>query len=285
MTLSLIKNLLTINFWSLAVIGLPLSAWTAKYDFRLEFGARYGVHTKGSPTTATHRHTIELDQKAEFDRYWLGNFEFRAENESAYASVPERYGTGDLPRKESQSFLLRETYLQFQNGIFRARLGSQQVVWGETFGYYYADIVNAKDFREAGLGELSRNRLATPLLNLQWILSDSSLQLIYIPKAPYNLLPLTGSDFASSITHTAGSAPMIAIDQEPTDPPAKSEFGVRVTKQIASLDFSLFHFNYHDRSPVYKLQASSATFFSAVPQYFPLRTAESIGVQIGRAHV
>ncbi len=164
---------------------MPLMAWPAKYEYQLDFDTRYGTHYYGAPSTATNRHTFEYEQKAEYNNQWSSVIGLRAEVESAYSAVPERYGTGDVAKKDSQSFFLRDNYLQYQNGIFRARAGYQQIVWGESFGYYYADIVNPKDYREAGLGDLSRNRLESPILNLQWIYSNSSVQLLYIPKASY----------------------------------------------------------------------------------------------------
>jgi hypothetical protein len=282
MNLSSTKNLSTTKSWLISLgsigliglIGFSKSAQAAKYGYRLNFDARYGTHTHGAPNVATHRHSLEYEQKAEYNKELSSVLGLRAEVEAAYASLPERYGVGDVGKYDSQTFLPRDNYLQYQSGSLRARLGYQQVVWGEAFGSYYADIVNPKDFREAGLGDLSRNRLALAMVNLQWIGATSSLQLLYIPQMKGHLLPKYGSDFNTFKLPAPNASLPLAIQRDPTSAPTRGEAGFRVTKQISSYDFSLFYLNYYDRAPVYQLQTTfSPLTFTAVPEFKGLQTA------------
>ncbi len=269
----LIKNLLIISsLFFITVLG-PAHAQAAKFSYQLEFDARYGVHLLGPADVATNRHTFEYQQKMEFNKEWSAVLGLRAEVEAAYASNTDRYSAGDVAKKDSQSFFPRDNYLQYKGNVLRARLGYQQVVWGETFGSYYADIVNPKDFREAGLGDLSRNRLSTAMVNLQWIFASISFQTLFIPKASFNLLPSAGSDF--NPFKAAGMVPSsLVIQRDPASAPTRSEYGARVTQQFSGgLDLSLFYLNYNDRMPVYRIVfGSSPTDITASPDYKPLQT-------------
>lgn len=269
----LIKNLLIINGLFFVLVLGPLHVKAAKYEYQLGFDARYGVHLLGPADVATNRHTFEYQQKIGFSKIWSAVLGLRTEVEAAYANNADRYSVGDVAKKDSQSFFTRDNYLQYKGDILRARLGYQQVVWGETFGSYYADIVNPKDFREAGLGDLSRNRLATAMMNLQWIGATTSFQILYIPKATFNLLPSAGSDF-NLFKATAGIPTNLAIQRDSQNSTSRGEYGVRVTQQFSGgLDLSAFYLNYYDRMPVYRLIfGSMPSDITASPDYKLLQT-------------
>lgn len=272
MSLFLTKNLLTTSF--LLGFLFSLAANAAKYSYELDFDARYGVHTLGEPNVATNRQTFQYEQKSDFNNLWSSVLGLRVEVEGAYSSLPERYGTGDVGKYESQTFLPRDNYLQYKNGALRVRAGYQQVVWGEAFGLYYADIVNPKDYRNAGLGDLSRNRLDIPMVNAQWIYSESSLQLLFIPWPAFDLLPSSGSDFNSLQLPPAALALPVKIERNPTDPPTRGEYGFRWSKQLNGFDFSFFYLNYFDRLPVYRITTlTSPLSFDLIPEYKPLQSA------------
>ncbi|MBC7464565.1 MAG: hypothetical protein H7256_01110 [Bdellovibrio sp.] len=275
MSLSLTKNLLTTSFLVGVILSFSIQVVAAKYSYDLGYDFRYGVHTVGRADTATHRHTIEYDQKAEYNNQWSSILGVRAEVEAAYAAAPDRYANTDVLKYESQNFFPKDNYIQYKDGRFRARAGYQQIVWGEAFGLYYADIVNPKDYRNAGLGDLSRNRLDSPLVNLQWINSNSSWQALYIPKPMFSLLPSTGSDFnLFQLPATAPAIP-VTIDRNPDKIPSQGEYGFRYSQQINGFDFSLFYLNYYDRTPVYQVSTLfvPALSLKATPDYKRLQSA------------
>lgn len=279
MSLSSTKNLLTTSFLFLTSLSYAPAVTAAtpstKYSYDLGYDVRYGVHTVGRPDAATHRHTMEYDQKADYNNQWSTVLGLRAEVEAAYASVPDRYSNTDVLKYESQSFFPKDNYLQYKDGRFRARAGYQQIVWGEAFGLYYADIVNPKDYRNAGLGDLSRNRLDSPLINLQWINSDSSWQVLYIPKPMFSLLPSAGSDFnLFQLPATAPAIP-VTIERYADKNPTQGEYGLRYSQQINGFDFSFFYLNYFDRTPVYQITTQFVPTLSlkATPEYKPLQSA------------
>lgn len=275
MSRSLIKNPLIINCgFLLTFFSSDYLQAATKYSYQLDYDVKYGVHTVGAPNTATHRHTMEYEQKADYNSQWSSILGLRAEVEAAYASVPDRYANTDVVKYESQALFPKENYLQFKSGSLRARLGFQQIVWGEAFGLYYADIVNPKDYRSGGLGDLSRNRIATPMMNLQWIFSDASIQLLYIPKPMFSILPSQGSDFNNFKTPAGAPAIPIKIQRDAANPPTNGEYGFRYGQQFSGIDFSLFYLNYNDRTPIYEVTFVPApASLVATPVYKPLQSA------------
>ena len=225
-------------------------------NYGINFDTRYAQHTQGTPDTASHRHSVEFTQKAEWNSTYSFVISGRADVESAYASTPTRY-SGDVVKKDSQSFFLRDNYFQYSKGPIRLKLGYQQVVWGEAFGFYYADIVNPKDLRELGLGDLSRNRLDIPMLNFQWLAGSSGLQLLYIPKAQNDLLPSVGSEFLKVPSYYVSS---LTLSREPLSPMTQAELGARLTYQIGSWDWSIFYLDAYDRFPVLDLRTNPSTY-------------------------
>ena len=98
MTHSLTKNHLVINFLLLFfLLALTVKVESAdrtsatnvkkrpsaEYEYQLKFDARYGNHYYGNSNVATHRHTIEYEQKAEFNNIWSAVLGGRAETEAA----------------------------------------------------------------------------------------------------------------------------------------------------------------------------------------------------------
>lgn len=237
------------------LVGWPSFA-AFRGNYGINFDTRYAQHTQGNPDTASHRHSVEFFQKAEWGTTYSLVLSGRADAESAYASTPTRY-SGEVVKKDSQSFFLRDNYFQFNKGPIRLKLGYQQVVWGEAFGFYYADIVNPKDLRELGLGDLTRNRLNLPMLNFQWLAGSSGFQLLYIPKAQTDLLPSVGSEFLKVPTYYVSS---LTLSREPISPMTQGEFGARITHQIGSWDWSIFYLDAYDRFPILDFRTNPSTY-------------------------
>src|SRR5262249_47749867 len=144
---------------------------------------------------ASHRHIFEAEEDLKFDSNWSAAMGVWAYVEGAFASNSDRYNA-PVRAIESQDIRPQDIYVQYRGGPVRLRIGNQQVPWGETFGTYYADIVNPKYMRDGGLGNLASQRIPIPMVNALYFLGDSSLQLLYIPVPFFNQEPSLGSDFA-----------------------------------------------------------------------------------------
>jgi hypothetical protein len=220
-------------------------------SYSLRMSARTAFHLTSAADLASNRYTLEGEQHIK-----RGSFSSviaaRAYADSAFAMNP-RYNA-PVREIESQEFTPRDVYLQYKGHGLQLRLGNQQVVWGESYGFFFADIVNPKDTREGGLGgDLAAQRIAIPMVNLLWFLGNGSLQLIYIPKPFLNMTPAQGSDFAPALADLFPGA-TLTISDERIRPMAldQSEVGVRGSYLLAGWDMGLFFFNYFDRRPSYR---------------------------------
>jgi hypothetical protein len=247
----------------LVLLGFLLSASASgksAFDltYSLRMSARTAFHLSNAADLAMNRYTIEGEQnikRAGFTAVLAG----RVYAESAFA-MNSRYNA-PVREVESQEFTPRDVYLQYKGHGLQFRLGNQQVVWGESYGFFFADIVNPKDTREGGLGgDLAAQRIAIPMANLLLFSGWGSLQLLYIPKPFLNMTPAQGSDFAPQLGNLFPSATVTTADER-IRPMAldQSELGARASTLISGWDMALFFFNYFDRRPSYRPVFNSAT--------------------------
>jgi len=224
----------------------------AVLESHVDTQSRIGYHLVSPIDLSSHKHELETNNVIRFPNPWSLGFGVRALVEAAYASNSSRYHE-PVRTRDSQDVILRDLYIQYKAGQISLKLGNQQVVWGEAFGFYYADLVNPKDFRDFGIGPLDRNRLHTPMVNLKWSLDDHVVQLLYIPKPFFNKSPSIGSDFAFPFKKFFPSQDSSFNDERTLPLGIKNaEYGVRISPNINGADLSLLYFNYFDRAPVYQ---------------------------------
>ncbi|MBY0414879.1 MAG: hypothetical protein K2Q18_11970, partial [Bdellovibrionales bacterium] len=81
-------------------------------------------------------------------------------------SVAEDLSTkSSLSKKDNFNTYLGENYLKFKSPKYVIQVGYQEVVWGEAFGFNYADIINPKDGRETLFSEAGDARYPLLLAN------------------------------------------------------------------------------------------------------------------------
>jgi len=203
--------------------------------YALQYDGQVGVHSFGSKGLAVDRHGL-LFEDWEQNKAWSFRIAVR----------------GTLSALEADELVIRDLYVQYKSGKFLVRAGNQQVIWGETFGAYYADIVNPKDYRQFGLLDLEYQRIPVPILNIKYIGSRSALQLIWIPKPSFNKLPGLSNDFFPSGLAGPDQAIVIGEEQSPELSLENSEAGLRLSQQVGTFDLSAFVFNGYDRMPNYR---------------------------------
>jgi hypothetical protein len=238
---------------TLALITLLFSSicFSAIIQYTFNTQSRVGYHLAGVKDLSSHRHELETNNIIRFPNPWSLGFGLRAFVEAAYASNGSRYAD-PVRTRDSQDFLLRDLYLQYKAGALTMKLGNQQVVWGEAFGFYYADLVNPKDFRDFGIGPLEKNRLHTPMANFKWNFNENIVQFIYIPKPYFNKSPSIGSDFAFPFTSFFPGTGVTFNDERSLPWGSNnSEYGLRLSPGFSSVDLSILYMNYYDRAPIY----------------------------------
>jgi hypothetical protein len=230
-----------------------LTQWSfgAIIEYHIDTQSRLGYHLVSPVDMSSHRHELETNAIIRVSPQLSFGLGGQAFVEAAYAANTSRY-PDPIKSRDSQDFILRDLYLQYKSGPLTMKLGNQQVVWGEAFGFYYADLVNPKDFREFGIGPLDKNRLQTPMANLKWNFNDNILQFLVIPRPFFNKSPAIRSDFAFPFSKFfPGSSVVFNDERTPSIAHHDAEYGFRVSPSIVGTDFSLIYFNYSDRAPVY----------------------------------
>lgn len=162
-------------------------------------------------------------------------------------------------KKDSYEVTLGENIFKYKGEGKIAQIGYQEVVWGESFGLNYADIINPKDQRETLFADAGEARLPLLLFNGKKLFSSGdmtgSMQILYSPEPRFSkTLPLDlfiGDKFPQA---------RIEVLKEKTPTIFKSsEAGGKASISYNGFDTALFHYSYLDRDPSYGLVAGSTT--------------------------
>lgn len=235
----------------------PGNSYKLKYGYEGTFDATIAGHLYAPQDLASQKLNFAFEQNASYGPDWKGVFGFSAWDEGSFATVPARY-SGSVVRDDSRDLRIRNAYIQYRNDDFFLRIGNQQVVWGEAFGFFYSDIINPKDLRYGLFGDFSQIRLQTPMANAKLTFSNLSIQGIFIPKPYFNILPSPGNDFAFPYASVTG-IPNTTIKRETSLSLSTDHFeaGGRISYLLDRLDLSVFYFNYFDRDPWYVISPDS----------------------------
>ncbi|MBI1859845.1 MAG: hypothetical protein HYR96_02875 [Deltaproteobacteria bacterium] len=222
-----------------ALLFATLSGGLLAAESHSHFDARIGYHLVDPYDLSTHRYLLELSEKWEPISGW-----------TLWAGA--RGMVAGVAQEQTQEVWLRDTFLQYRNDWLTVRAGNQRVVWGEVFGFYYADIVNPKDMRELGLGDLSLNRLSVPMIDVVVSFSAAALEFLAIPRPVFSKMPSVVGDFAFPFHDVVSSGSVSFGEDSGKDLSlSNAEFGLRGSKQWSGTDLSLFYFYYWDRIPTF----------------------------------
>ncbi len=265
--MNVLRKTVRIASCAAVLFSLPSEAEAAvrpKYAYEGTFDATLAGHLHSPQDLASQKLNFQFEQKATFNSQWKAAIGLSAWDETSFATVPQRY-SGDVIQDDSRDLRFRNAYVQYRSDNLFLRIGNQQVVWGEAFGFFYSDIVNPKDLRYGLFGDFSQIRLQTPMVNAKLTLSELSLQAIVIPKPYFNIIPSPGNDFAYPYQRVV-PVPTIDINRQTTLPLALSnmEAGTRASYLIDRLRFSALHFTYIDRSPCYVIDSANQVLTTLV---------------------
>ena len=162
---------------------------------------------------------------------------------------------------------LRETYLDISAGDWDARLGRQNIVWGEAVGLFFADVVNAKDLREFVLPDFDYIRIPQWAADIEYTKDAIHLELVWIPVLDFNKLGGTGSEFPMAVPVPDGVAPAILDTREPANGLENSELGARASYLVNGWDLSLFHLYAWDKFPAMEREVLSPALYVFSPDH------------------
>lgn len=219
-------------WWSSYVVSGVI--WASQSSFSAKFDTRVGI---GRSQITSHRNRFLLEQRlTATPLHLLGSI--RAQTE----------GIAQTGRSE---VTFRDLYAQGRFDPWQIKVGYQQVVWGEAFGFYFADLINPKDLTELGLGDLEGNRLTVALVNVRYVDSGFSAQGIFIPYPSISRVATQGA-YAFPFADVLGRSADVSNETRP--PHAFPEAGLRVAFPVGSLSFAAFGFSGLDREPPFQSQ-------------------------------
>jgi hypothetical protein len=101
-------------------------------------------------------------------------------------------------RKDRWAIEARDSYVSFDTDSNRLRLGFQSLSWGETFGFFIADLPNPRDLSDPLLLEIGHIKKPVFMLQDQWFFDGGSIQAFFTPIARHTEFPvaLQRTDFS-----------------------------------------------------------------------------------------
>ena len=133
------RNLSANRFWCFAslasLLALGPTAVALKLSYAGSTAARLAEHLNGPGDTASERVSVAFDQRAQFSSRWTGTFGFSAWDDEVYDGAPKRYPS-TVAAQDSRDVRFRDVFVQYQSNHVFLKVGNQQVVWGEAFGYF-----------------------------------------------------------------------------------------------------------------------------------------------------
>jgi hypothetical protein len=178
---------------------------------------------------------------------------------------------------------IREAYLDFSVDAWEFRLGRQHIIWGEMVGLFFADVVSAKDLREAGLREFDMTRLPQWAARAEYFMGDFHGELVWIPHMTYNEIGKPGAEFYPFMPPPGITANILSEDQpKGLD---DSAYGTRLSYLKDGWDMALFFYSSNDSSPAFERvsQVGSVVTFRPIHkriQQWGFTTSKDLGSMV-----
>lgn len=245
----------------LAIFALTWSSGAqhalADVSWRLDSRFRYGLRVGEPMGLATLQHQAAMLSEGPIGDSWSFQLGARIRGDGAYTVAKHHFA--ELEKQDPPEVLLREANLEYRTGDWILRIGSQVFTWGEAFGSFFADVVNPKDFREAGFGEIRDLSDPVEAVNLIYAQSEWSLQAVYLPFYRANKLPYPSSDFFPLALADRFRGMTIDFDQSENPTNNDGDLGLRARVQLGAFDVAFFGFSQTDRQPIFLVTPTSLT--------------------------
>lgn len=177
----------------------------------------------------------------------------RADADGAF-DLEDGYYPSAVRRDQRRDAILREAWVDFGAGDWEFRLGRQHIIWGEMVGFFFADVVSARDMRDFLLPELEAMRIAQWAARAEYYGGDTHFEMIWIPSPSYDDIGKPGSDFYHYSYLPAG---IRVKEREPSDSLSNSNWGLRVSRLVGGWDMSAFYYRSSDITPTLGLNPAT----------------------------
>lgn len=160
--------------------------------------------------------------------------------------LEDAYYPSAVRHDQRNDAILREAWVDFGAGDWEFRLGRQHIIWGEMVGFFFADVVSARDMRDFLLPELETIRIAQWAARAEYYGGDTHFEMVWVPSPSYDDIGKPGSDFYPYPQVPAGTP---VTQSEPADSLSNSNWGLRVSRLVGGWDMSAFYYRSNDISP------------------------------------
>jgi hypothetical protein len=171
------------------------------------------------------------------------------------------YGDGDVD--QDVDLEVYETYLKYRAERFDLKAGNLVVQWGKMDELVLTDNVNAQDLDQFILPWKEDRKLATPMVQTEMYLGDTTVELLVSPRPAINRITFFDADWAffrhnrelgagmAPDAATAGFFDALNVDADAPDW-GDVEGGGRVRSTVGDVDFALSALVHHQRTPVFR---------------------------------
>ena len=159
-----------------------------------------------------------------------------------------------VKRDQRVDFFYRENYLDFAAGDWDFRIGTQQIVWGEVVGLFFADVVSARDMREFLLPSFDIMRIPQLAARAEYFAGDSHLEFVWIPVPAFDNFGKPGSDFYPARLPSPTPADVADLFADPVKPARSlnnSNYGVRFNTVKGGWDLAAFYYRSFSTQPTF----------------------------------
>lgn len=143
---------------------------------------------------------------------------------------------------------LRENYLDYSLGDWDFRFGRQHIVWGEMVGFFFADVVSARDMREFLLPDFDQLRIPQWAARAEYFADDFHAEALWIPVASYDNIGKPGAEFYPYFAVPAGFSAQYRQEARPDRNADNMNYGFRISTLKRGWDLSAFYYKSTDVS-------------------------------------
>lgn len=267
--------------WAIAMtmVALLISAATAAETYL------------SMPTQVRYGYALELDQPLETSLRLAPELEALAEDWRLMISARLEGDAEDLlepgrPAFENYSSLsrpwqlgtwgrleLRDAFIEVPFGRNLARVGKQQIVWGNLDGLKVLDVLNPQRFREFILEDFQDSRIGTWSAYFDLLVGDWRAELAFIPDVTAHEIPEPGAWFELTAPRFRyGAEPGGPILPRTTTGPAVRDgsVGARITRTLAGIDLGVIALSGLGFEPLGRLRLDQAG--PSLEQFYADRT-------------
>lgn len=254
---------------SLLFTGLALlsaQTWAAtKYELRGQLSTKLSHYTKETNENTGQKFYSQFEQVGIVSEHLSFINQARWNYSSIYTDVSN---APSVQAEDTHDLYPGENYVKYQSSNWVMQAGYQEISWGESFGFNFADFVNPQDQTMTLYFEENESKYPLLLVNLKYFFDFGSLQFLYSPEPRFNkTLPVN--------LFTDPSLSTIQINTRMQKSPNifdENEYGGKLSMTLAGFDTALFYYDYLDRVPYYNIESASPTLVTLAEKHARIKS-------------